>query len=518
MNALSAHMDVKIYKNGFIHHDAYERGIPTVELENGLLPVLGKTRQTGTEINFLPDDEIFEKTRFKADWLKSRLHETAYLNPGLTIYYKNARASEKEEITYHEPEGIVAYVKELNRGKTVIHEPIYFKKELDQIEVEVAIQFVDAFEENILGFCNNIFTQEGGTHLVGFKTRFTQLINSYARELGILKEKDPNFTGADTRNGMTAIVAVKHPDPIFEGQTKTKLASADATKAVFTVSGDLLSHYFDRNLETLKAIIGCAEKSAKIRKAEEKAKTNMLTKSKFSFDSNGKLANCESRDAELCEIFIVEGDSAGGSAKTARNRKYQAILPIRGKILNVEKASMDKVLANAEIKTMINTFGCGFSEGYGNDFDITKLKYNKIILMTDADVDGSHIDTLLLTFLYRFMPELIYNGHVYIAMPPLYKVIPSRGQEQYLYDDKELERYRKNHTGDFRLQRYKGLGEMDPEQLWETTLDPERRVLKRVEIEDARMASEVTEMLMGSEVPPRKQFIYDHANEAEIDA
>ena len=244
----------------------------------------------------------------------------------------------------------------------------------------------------------------------------------------------------------------------------------------------------------------------------------MLTKSKFSFDSNGKLANCESRDAELCEIFIVEGDSAGGSAKTARNRKYQAILPIRGKILNVEKASMDKVLANAEIKTMINTFGCGFSEGYGNDFDITNLKYNKIILMTDADVDGSHIDTLLLTFLYRFMPELIYNGHVYIAMPPLYKVIPSRGQEMYLYDDKELERYRRSHTGDFRLQRYKGLGEMDPEQLWETTLDPERRVLKRVEIEDARMASEVTEMLMGSEVPPRRQFIYDHANEAEIDA
>ncbi len=518
VNALSAHMDVKIYKNGFIHHDAYERGIPTVELENGLLPVLGKTRQTGTEINFLPDDEIFEKTRFKAEWLKSRLHETAYLNPGLTIYYKNARDNEKEEITYHEPEGIIAYVKELNRGKTVIHEPVYFKKEIDKIEVEVAFQFVDAFEENILGFCNNIFTQEGGTHLVGFKTRFTQLINSYARELGILKEKDPNFTGADTRNGMTAIVAVKHPDPIFEGQTKTKLASADATKAVFTISGDLLQHYFDRNLETLKAIIGCAEKSAKIRKAEEKAKTNMLTKSKFSFDSNGKLANCESRDAELCEIFIVEGDSAGGSAKTARNRKYQAILPIRGKILNVEKASMDKVLANAEIKTMINTFGCGFSEGYGNDFDITKLKYNKIILMTDADVDGSHIDTLLLTFLYRFMPELIYNGHVYIAMPPLYKVIPSRGQEMYLYDDKELERYRRYHTGDFRLQRYKGLGEMDPEQLWETTLDPERRVLKRVEIEDARMASEVTEMLMGSEVPPRKQFIYDHANEAEIDA
>ena len=518
VNALSAHMDVKVYKNGAIHHDVYERGIPAIELENGLLPILGKTRETGTEINFLPDNEIFEKTRFKADWLKSRLHETAYLNPKLVINYANKRSGEEELIVYHEPEGIVAYVKELNNGKNVVHDPIYFKSEVDKIEVEVAIQFVDTFEENVLGFCNNIFTQEGGTHLVGFKTRFTQLINSYAKELGILKDKDPNFTGADTRNGMTAIVAIKHPDPIFEGQTKTKLASADATKAVFTVSGDMLQHYFDRNLETLKAIIACAEKSAKIRKAEEKAKTNMLTKSKFSFDSNGKLANCESRDADKCEIFIVEGDSAGGSAKTARNRMYQAILPIRGKILNVEKASMDKVLANAEIKTMINTFGCGFSEGYGNDFDISRLRYSKIILMTDADVDGSHIDTLLLTFLYRFMPDLITDGHVFIAMPPLYKVIPSRGQEQYLYDDKELERYRKNHSGDFRLQRYKGLGEMDPEQLWETTLDPDRRVLKRVEIEDGRMASEVTEMLMGSDVPPRKQFIYEHADEAEIDA
>ena len=518
VNALSARMDVKVYKNGYIHHDAYERGIPVISLENGLLPTLGRTKETGTEINFLPDGEIFEKTRFKADWLKSRLHETSYLNPGLTIFYANRRPGEEEEVVYHEPEGIISYVKEINNGKNAVHEPIYFKSEIDKIEVEVAIQFVDTFEENILGFCNNIFTQEGGTHLVGFKTRFTQLINSYARELGILKEKDPNFTGADTRNGMTAIVAVKHPDPIFEGQTKTKLASADATKAVFTVTGDLLQHYFDRNVEVLKSVIACAEKSAKIRKAEEKAKTNMLTKSRFSFDSNGKLANCESRDAEKCEIFIVEGDSAGGSAKTARNRMYQAILPIRGKILNVEKASMDKVLANAEIKTMINAFGCGFSEGYGNDFDISRLRYHKIILMTDADVDGSHIDTLLLTFLYRFMPELIYNGHVFIAMPPLYKVIPSRGQEQYLYDDKELERYRKTHTGEFRLQRYKGLGEMDPEQLWETTLDPEHRVLKRVEIEDARMASEVTEMLMGSDVPPRRKFIYDHAEEAEIDA
>lgn len=518
VNALSDYMSVKVYKDGLIHYDKYERGIPTVELVDGLLPTLGKTRETGTEINFLPDETIFEKIRFKADWLKSRLHETAYLNPNLHISYSNKRAGEQEKVEFYEPEGIVAYVKELNAGKEAVHDPIYFKGIVDKVEVEAAIQFVDTFEENILGFCNNIFTQEGGTHLAGFKTRFTQLINSYARELGILKEKDTNFTGADTRNGLTAVIAVKHPDPIFEGQTKTKLASADATKAVFTVAGDELQRYFDRNLEVLKSVISCAEKSAKIRKAEEKAKTNMLSKSRFSFDSNGKLANCESRDATRCEIFIVEGDSAGGSAKTARNRQYQAILPIRGKILNVEKASIDKVLANAEIKTMINTFGCGFSEGYGNDFDITKLRYDKIILMTDADVDGSHIDTLLLTFLYRFMPELIYDGHVYIAMPPLFKVIPKRGEEQYLYDEKELERYRKTHTGEFTLQRYKGLGEMDAEQLWETTLDPERRVLKQVEIEDARLASEITEMLMGSDVLPRRQFIYEHADEAEIDA
>ena len=459
VNALSAHLEVNVYKNGQIHHDAYERGIPTVELIDGLLPVVGKTRETGTEINFLPDPEIFEKTRFKADWLKSRLHETAYLNPKLTILYENKRAGEAEKVTYSEPDVIVAYVRELNSTKTPIHDPIYFMGVSDQIEVEVAFQFVDAFEENVLGFCNNIFTQEGGTHLAGFKTRFTQMINSYAKELGILKEKDTKFTGPDTRNGMTAVVAVKHPDPIFEGQTKTKLASADATKAVFSVTGGELQLYFDRNLEVLKAIIACAEKSAKIRKAEERAKTNMLTKSRFSFDSNGKLANCESREAEKCEIFIVEGDSAGGSAKMGRNRRYQAILPIRGKILNVEKASMDKVLANAEIKTMINAFGCGFSEGYGNDFDIAKLRYHKIVLMTDADVDGSHIDTLLLTFLYRFMPELIQNGHVYIAMPPLFKVIPKKGKEEYLYDEKALERYRRTHTGEFTLQRYKGLGD-----------------------------------------------------------
>ena len=518
VNALSSRLKIRVFREGQIHYDEYERGIPTVQLKNGLLPVEGKTKETGTEINFLPDPEIFEKIKFRTDWLKNRLHESAYLNPKLTIYYENRQPGEEETMTFSEPDGIVAYVRALNAGKTAVHEPVYFRGTVDLIEVEGAFQFVDAFEENLLGFCNNIFTQEGGTHLAGFKTKFTSLINSYARELGILKEKDTNFTGADTRNGMTAVVAVKHPDPIFEGQTKTKLASADAAKAVSTVTGEELELFFDRNLETLKSVIGCAEKSAKIRRAEEKARTNMLSKSKFSFDSNGKLANCESRDPAKCEIFIVEGDSAGGSAKMGRDRQFQAILPIRGKILNVEKASIDKVLANAEIKTMINAFGCGFSEGYGNDFDITKLKYDKIILMTDADVDGSHIDTLLLTFLYRFMPELIYDGHVYIAMPPLYKVVPKKGEERYLYDDRALEEYRRTHKGDFTLQRYKGLGEMDADQLWETTLNPENRVLKRVEIEDAMLANQVTELLMGSDVPPRKKFIYDHAEEAEIDA
>ena len=517
VNALSTWLDVQVMREGKIHHDRYMRGTPTVELENGLLPVIGRTRATGTRIQFLPDPEIFEKTRFSATELKSRLHETAYLNPLLTIHFTDLRGETPEKITFHEPDGITGFVRELNQDEEPVSDPVCFKGEADGIQVEVAFQYVNEFHENVLGFCNNIYNAEGGTHLTGFKTTFTTVMNMYARQIGVLKEKDPNFTGADIRNGMTAVVSIKHPDPRFEGQTKTKLDNQDAARAVGKVTGDEIVRYFDRNLESLKAILACAEKSAKIRKSEERAKTNLLTKQKYSFDSNGKLANCESRDPSICEIFIVEGDSAGGSAKTARDRNYQAILPIRGKILNVEKASIDKVLANAEIKTMINAFGCGFSEGYGNDFDITKLRYDKIIIMADADVDGAHISTLLLTLFYRFMPELIYEGHVYIAMPPLYKVIPSRGQEQYLYDDKALERYRRTHKAPFTLQRYKGLGEMDAEQLWETTLDPERRMLQRVEIEDARLAASITSMLMGTEVPPRKAFIYEHAQDALLD-
>lgn len=516
VNALSKWLVVTVKRDGIVYQQKFERGVTKTPLTQ-----IGKClkKETGTTVSFLPDDEIFEKTIFKEDAVKSRLHETAYLNPELTIIFSDKRSGKDETITFHEPKGIESYVADINKNKEAVSSIIHFKDTYEGIEVEVAFQYVNVFEENIFGFCNNIYTQEGGTHITGFKQKFTTIINQYARELGILKEKDTNFTGLDVRNGMTAVVAIKHPAPRFEGQTKTKLDNPDAGVAVSNIIGDEVTLYFDKHQEELKSVIDCAVASAKIRKAEEKAKNNVLKKTKYSFDSNGKLANCESKNPEECEVFIVEGDSAGGSAKTARNRATQAILPIRGKILNVEKASIDKVLANAEIQSMILTFGCGFSEGYGNDFDISKLRYNKIILMTDADVDGAHIDTLLLTFFYRFMPELITNGHIYIATPPLYKVIQKNGKGEYLYDDKALDDYRKKHHGkSFTLQRYKGLGEMDPEQLWETTLNPETRILKQVEIEDIRLANEVTEMLMGSDVPPRRNFIREHANEAEIDA
>lgn len=518
VNALSTDMDVIIKRDGAIHHDHFRRGTADMPLVNGLLPVLGKTKETGTRVNFTPDPEIFDVTRFSATEVKSRLHETAYLNPALTILFRDLRKEEPEEITFSEPDGIIGFVRDLNRNKETVSEPIYLRGSDEGIEVEVAFQYVNEFHENVMGYCNNIYNADGGTHLTGFKTAFTQVMNAYAREIGVLKEKDANFTGPDIRNGMTAVVSIKHPDPRFEGQTKTKLDNPDAARVAAKVVSEEAPHYFDRNLEALKNILSCAERSAKIRKTAEKAKSNLLTKQKFSFDTNGKLANCISKDPSKCEIFIVEGDSAGGSAKTARDRDYQAILPIRGKILNVEKASIDKVLGNAEIKTMITSFGCGFSEGYGNDFDISKLRYDKIIIMADADVDGAHIGTLLLTLFYRYMPELINEGHVYVAMPPLYKVIPAKGEGEYLYDDKALEQYRKKHKDKkFTLQRYKGLGEMDPEQLWETTLNPETRRLRRIEIDDPGLSNDITDVLMGTDVPPRRAFIYEHARDAELD-
>ncbi len=516
VNALSVSLDVKVSRDGFIYHDHYKRGVPDLKLEKGLLPVIGKSAKTGTTVNFVPDPEIFEKTRFSAEEVMSRLHETAYLNPELTIYFNDLREEPVHEV-YHEPDGIIGYVRALTEASEKVCDPIYIKGEAEGITVEIAFQYVNEFHEDVFGFCNNIYNADGGAHITGFKKAFTGVMNAYAREIGVLKGKDDNFTGADIRNGMTAVVSIKHPDPRFEGQTKTKLDNPDAEKVTAKITAEELPRYFDRNLEVLKNVLSCAEKSARIRKNTKRAMDVALTKQKYSFDTNGKLANCELRDPSRCEIFIVEGDSAGGSAKTARDRSYQAILPIRGKILNVEKASIDKVLANAEIKAMINAFGCGFSEGYGNDFDITRLRYDKIIIMADADVDGAHIATLLLTLFYRFMPELIEEGHVYIAMPPLYKAMPKNGEEEYLYDDKALARYRDEHTGPFTLQRYKGLGEMDPQQLWETTLDPAKRRLRRVEISDGRFASNLTEILMGNDVPPRRAFIYKHAREAQLD-
>ena len=517
VNALSNHFDVWIMRDKKIYHDRYEKGIPTEHLIDGGLPIVGASKESGTIINFLPDTEILEKTRFGENEIKSRIHETVYLNPSLVIHYEDKREGTEESLDFHEPDGIVGFVKDLNQNsETITEEVIHFSGEYDGIKLEVAFQYTNDFHENILGFCNNIYNSEGGTHLTGFKTAYTTVMNQYARQLGILKEKDNGFSGTEIRSGMTAVISASLPDPRFEGQTKTKLDNPEAAKAASKITSDEVQLYFDRNLSVLKEVLATAEKAAKIRKAEEKAKTNLLTKTRFSFDSNGKLANCESRNAAECEIFIVEGDSAGGSAKMARNRQFQAILPIRGKILNVEKASIDKVLANGEIKTMIYAFGCGFSEGYGQDFDISKLRYDKIIIMADADVDGAHINTLLLTLLYRFMPELIAQGHVYLAMPPLYKAIPARGKEEYLYDDDALTEYRKSHRN-FTLQRYKGLGEMDPEQLWETTLNPETRKLKRVSIEDIGLANKVTNILMGSDVEPRKAFIYKMAKEAELD-
>ena len=515
VNALSTYLDVIIKKDGVISHDRYEKGKPVVELKNSLLPVVGKTKETGTTINFLPDPTIFEETvKFKASAVAERLHETAYLNPKLTIVFENKRDKE-EPITFHEPEGISGFVKELTKENSPITDVVCWHGEKDGIVADIAFRYVDDPGENVIGFCNNIFTEEGGTHLTGFKNGFAVLINQYARDIGTLKAKDQNYTGNDVRNGMVAVVAIKHPGPRFEGQTKTKLDNQDAQSVLRSIVNSEGQLYFDRHLEDLKKIVEQADKAAKLRRAEEKTRIDIKDK-KFAFEGNGKLARQESDDPSISEIFIVEGDSAGGSSKTARERYYQAILPIRGKILNVEKASMDKVLANAEIRSMVVAFGAGF----GNDFDIAKLKYNKIIINCDADVDGDHISTLLLTFFYRFMPELIQYGKVYRAMPPLFKVEEGSGKnvkDVYLYDEKALEDYRKKHKGQLKIQRYKGLGEMDAQQLWETTLNPATRKLKRIEVEDAMEASKITSLLMGSDVEPRKNFILSEAKYANVE-
>lgn len=514
VNALSKKLLVEVARDGYLYTDSYEYGVPVTELtpEGNLPRTRLKEKRTGTKVTLYPDDTIFETVKFKADAIMQRIKETAYLNPELTITFHNKRDG-KEPVVFHQPGGLSAFVEDISEGLTHTSPIIAISGEKENITADIVFVMTEDGEENIIGFTNNITNPEGGTHVTGFKSGFAKLINSYARnELGLLKEKDANLSGADIRSGMQAIISVKHPDPQFEGQTKTKLSNTDVTKAVDDIVKEQLTVYFDRNYDVLKDICDRAVSLSK-KKALEKSKINL---NKFSFEGNGKLAKQESNDSSKCEIFIVEGDSAGGSAKTARNRKYQAILPLRGKILNVEKKTVAKVLENAEIKALINAFGCGFMQGYGNDFDINKLNYDKIIIMTDADVDGAHIATLLLTFFYRFYPDLINEGHIYIAIPPLYRVGEGKHM-QYLYSDEELNHYRKKHTGKFTIQRYKGLGEMDADQLYETTMNPESRVLKQVSINSIVEANKLTQTLMGTEVAPRREYIETHSTDAVLD-
>ena len=519
VNALSTKMIVEVRHNGCIYQDIYENGgKPAVSLENGMLPVIGKCAKSasGTKVTFYPDPEIFETIHFKPEVIKKKLKEIAFLNKNLKLIFKNEM--DDEEIVYLEEFGIQSFVRYINRDAVVLHEdPIYIEGKSGDIEVEIAFQYTTNFSEQINPYCNRINVVDGGTLVTGFKTGLTRVMNQYARELGILKEKDENFDGKDIRNGLVAIISIKHPDPQFEGQTKTKLGNTDAKTAVEDVFTTQVQRYLDKNVE-----------------ASDKARTAVL-KQLNDIDSKSKLAACTSKKPEECEVYIVEGDSAGGTVKTARNRKTQAVLPLRGKILNVEKASLEKILQNNEIKSMIASFGCGI----GDDFDIKKLRYDKIIILTDADVDGAHISTLLLTFFYRFMPELIYEGKVYRGLPPLYKVdyenkkLPVKDNDkaekgkksrskkmhsEYIFNDFELEKFRKNKDNKIlSIQRYKGLGEMDASQLWETTLDPETRILAQISISDTVEADDVTTTLMSSSVPPRRQFIMEEAKYATLD-
>lgn len=521
VNALSSHMIVEVKRDGKVYRDEYRNGgVPQVQLEGGYLPVTGKCTKsdTGTKVTFYPDSSIFDTVEFKSEIIVKKLKETAYLNKGLKLTFSDQKTGYRE--TFCETEGIKSFVKYLCRDVNVIHkEPIYIEGKSGEIEVEIAFQYNDGFSEQINSYCNCINVVDGGTLVTGFKSGLTRVLNQYARELGVLKDKDENFDGKDIRNGIIAIVSIKHPDPQFEGQTKTKLGNNDAKTAVEDVFTAEVTRYFDKNVEVLKSILDNSLRSYSARKAGDKARTAVL-KQLNDVDTKSKLAACSSKKPEECEVYIVEGDSAGGTVKTARNRRTQAVLPLRGKIINVEKATLEKILVNNEIKSMIASFGCGI----GDDFDITKLRYNKIIILTDADVDGAHISTLLLTFFYRFMPELIYQGKVYRGLPPLYKVeyeTTEKGKKkkvsEYLFNDAALEKFRESGRKILSLQRYKGLGEMDASQLWETTLDPEQRVLAQVSISDGVEADEVTSLLMGTNVPPRREFIMSEAENANLD-
>ena len=511
VNALSNWLEVRVYHDGKVYFQRYERGKTMNKLEViDTCPI----EKTGTEVRFLPDDTMFEETVYDYDVLKTRLRETAFLTKGLRIVLRDLRTDPVVEKAFHYEGGIKEFVSYLNKSKTALYpDIIYCEGERDGVLVEVAMQHNDSYQENTYGFVNNITTPEGGTHIVGFRNALTKTFNEYARANKLLKDSEPNLTGEDIREGMTAIVSIKIEEPQFEGQTKQKLGNSEARGAVDNIVSTQLELFLEQNPAVAKTIVEKYLLSQRAREAARKARD--LTRRKSALDGMslpGKLADCTDKDPKNCEIFLVEGDSAGGSAKSARSRATQAILPLRGKILNVEKARLDKIYANAEIKAMITAFGTGIHD----DFDITKLRYDKIIIMTDADVDGAHIDTLMLTFLYRFMPELIKQGHVYLAQPPLFKIEKNK-KVWYAYDDDQMNQILNEiGRGDNKIQRYKGLGEMDAEQLWETTMDPERRVLRRV-VFDEEYSSEIDltfNTLMGDKVEPRRDFIEERAKYA----
>ncbi len=502
VNALSQWLEVEVKRNGSIYHQRFERGRPVTELD-----VIGQADSTGTKVTFQPDPEIFEETVFDFATLSQRLRELSFLNKGLKITLKDERDG-REKVFQHEG-GIKDFVQHLNKNRDVLHpKPIYFASEKDDVAVEVALQYNDGYTENIFSFANNINTQEGGTHEAGFKTAMTRIVNDYARKHNILKENESNLSGEDIREGMTAIISVKVKEPQFEGQTKTKLGNSEVRAIVDSIVAEGMGTFLEENPAVAKKIVEKAVTAARAREAARKARE--LTRRKNALETTalpGKLADCSVNDPSISELYLVEGDSAGGSAKQGRDRRFQAILPLRGKILNVEKARLDKILNNEEIRAMITALGTGIS----GDFDIEKARYHRIIIMTDADVDGAHIRTLLLTFFYRYMKPLVEAGYVYIAQPPLYRVKKSK-QEHYVYSDHELEKLLERIGRDgIELQRYKGLGEMNPDQLWETTMNPETRTILRVNLEDAMMADELFTILMGDKVEPRREFIQANA-------
>ena len=505
VNALSTNMEVKVKRDGKIHEITFEKGVIKEPLK-----VVGQTDETGTLVHFVPDAEIFDETVYDYDTLRHRLRELSFLNRGITIILTDERPEEVRQETFYFEGGISSFVEHLNRNKEVINpEPVYFNGTKDTTVVEIALQYNTSYSENIYSFVNNINTEEGGTHLAGFKSALTRAANDFARRQGIIKNNEDNLVGEDIREGLTCVISIKLREPQFEGQTKTKLGNSEVRGIVDSIVSEGLSEYFEENPVISKKIIEKSIMASRAREAARKARE--LTRRKNALEVSslpGKLADCSVKDPEQAEIYLVEGDSAGGSAKQGRDRRFQAILPLRGKILNVEKARLDKILNNEEIRTMITAFG----NGIGSEFDITKRRYGKIIIMTDADVDGAHIRTLLLTFFYRYMRPLIENGHVYIAQPPLYQIRKGRSH-WYTYSDEELaQKLDEIGREGITVQRYKGLGEMNPEQLWETTMDPEKRTVLQVHLREAEEADSIFTILMGDKVEPRRRFIEEHAN------